>query len=299
MFKKASKSSAKLRLGLIGPPGGGKTWTALSIAEGLGGKVALLDTENSSASKYADRFDFDTVSISECAPRTYVSAIKAAASGGYNVLIIDSLSHAWAGKGGALEMADNAAKRSKSGNSFAAWRDVTPEHNALVDAMIQSPIHIIATLRTKVEYVQEKDPVTGKNVVKKLGLAPITGKGLEYEFDIVMDMDDAGKALVTKTRYRKWANKAFTEPGPEFGKELAVWLSDGSPAQEKSPVQETALPTSEIEKFTFLISTATNSYTLKAIGKEIRKAADYGQITDQELIRLSTEYKKKESHLAS
>src|SRR4051812_828726 len=108
-FTKATKSKAKLRLALMGPPGAGKTWTALSVAQGLGGKVALIDTENASASKYADHFDFDTLVLTEFSPRAYVLALKAAAEAGYQSVIVDSLSHAWAGKGGALEMADTAA----------------------------------------------------------------------------------------------------------------------------------------------------------------------------------------------
>lgn len=291
-FKKASKSAAKLRLGLMGPPGAGKTWTALEIATGLGGKIAVLDTENASASKYADRFSFDTVVLSEFAPRAYVEVIREAAAEGYGVLVIDSLSHAWAGKGGALEMADTASKKSKSGNSYTAWRDVTPEHNALVDAIIQSPMHIISTLRTKVDYVLEI--VNGKSVPKKVGLAPITGKGLEYEFDIVFDMDDCGKCLVTKTRYSKLAGKAINQPGIELGKELAAWLSDGVQEVPK-PLTH---PNSTVVFATLMgaITDATDKESLLNAGRMVKENDKY--LSPEETVDLRAIYRAKESGLS-
>ena len=130
-FKKASKSQSRLRLGLVGVSGSGKTFSALAIGSALAahydGRVALIDTEHGSASKYADRFSFDVLELVDFNPKNYIDAIKAA-SDYYDVLIIDSLSHAWSGSGGVLEMVDNAAKRSQSNNSFTAWRDVTPLH---------------------------------------------------------------------------------------------------------------------------------------------------------------------------
>lgn len=286
-FHKATKSQSKLRLGLVGPPGAGKTWTALSIAKGLGGKVVLIDTENASASKYADTFDFDTAVLSEFSPRAYINLISEAQKGGYGVLIVDSLSHAWAGKGGALEMADNAAKRSKSHNTYTAWRDVTPEHNALVDAIIQAKLHVIATLRTKVEYVLEKDD-SGKQVPKKVGLQPITGKGLEYEFDIVLDMDDGGKAVVTKTRYSNLTGKALNRPGVELGAELGGWLSDGV-----APVLELPTgPSAPVNWAYSLIDSAKDNAQLLQAGLDIgnRKA----EFSEREHGFLRQAYKNKE-----
>ena len=101
-----------------------------------------------------------------CHPQRYIAAIGEAAAAGYDVLIIDSLSHAWMGKDGALELVDKAAKRNPAGNAFAAWRDVTPLHNQLVDALLAAPLHLIVTLRSKMEYVQEKDE-RGKTVIRK------------------------------------------------------------------------------------------------------------------------------------
>ena len=127
VFKRATKKDSKLRLGLIGPAGSGKTYTALTVAKHFGGRVALVDSENGSASKYANLFDFDVLEPQSFSPTDYVNAIKAAEEAGYGILILDSLTHAWAGKkNSALELVDRAAARSKSGNSFAAWREETP-----------------------------------------------------------------------------------------------------------------------------------------------------------------------------
>jgi hypothetical protein len=234
-FQKATKEQGRLRMALIGPAGSGKTYTALTLAASLGNKVAVIDTERGSASKYADKFDFDVLQLETFAPATYVQAIKAAAEAGYDVLVIDSLSHAWTGKEGALEMVDKSAKRSQSGNTFSAWRDVTPHHNALVDAMLQSDCHIIATMRTKTEYVIETRD--GKSVPRKIGMAPIQRDGLEYEFDIVGDMTLDHDLIVTKTRCSTLTDAVVNKPGKEFAGIIKAWLSNGAPAVEKPKPQ--------------------------------------------------------------
>ena len=161
-FHKATKESARLRMALIGVAGAGKTYTALSIASNLGKKIAVLGTERGSASKYSDLFEFDVMEPGSFAPKTYTDAIEFAAEAGYDITILDPLSHAWAGKDGALELGDRAARRAQSNNNFGAWRDVTPQHNAMVDSIITAKIHVIVTVRAKTEYVQEKDPKTGR-----------------------------------------------------------------------------------------------------------------------------------------
>ncbi len=217
-----------MRLALIGPSGSGKTYSALRIASHLanGGRVAVIDTEHGSASKYADIFDFDTLELDTFSPQTYIDAIRAADQAGYSVLVIDSLSHAWIGKEGALELVDRAAKRSQSGNTFAAWRDVTPLHNALVDAILQSNCHIIATMRAKTEYAIEEDN-RGKKVPRKIGLAPVQRDGLEYEFDVVADMDVDNNMIVSKTRCPALHGQVYAKPGENVAKILVDWLSDG------------------------------------------------------------------------
>lgn len=234
-FHKASKTQSKLRLALIGPAGSGKTYTSLRIGKALGQKIALIDTERGSASKYSgDITDFDVLEPETFSPRTYIEAIHAAETHGYEVLIIDSLSHAWAGKGGALEMVDNAAKRSQSKNSFAAWREVTPEHNALVDAILGARLHVIATLRTKTEYVLEEDS-RGKKAPKKIGLQPIQRDGLEYEFDLVADLNLDHELVVSKTRCSALDKAVIREPGEEVAEVLRRWLTDGAPVADLGP----------------------------------------------------------------
>ena len=230
-FKKASKSQSRLRLGLVGVSGSGKTFSALAIGSALAahydGRVALIDTEHGSASKYADRFSFDVLELVDFNPKNYIDAIKAA-SDYYDVLIIDSLSHAWSGSGGVLEMVDNAAKRSQSNNSFTAWRDVTPLHNQLVEAIVGAPIHLIATMRSKTEYVLEKDD-RGKTTPRKVGMAPVQRDGLEYEFDLVGDMDTNNTLIVSKSRIPALSGKVIAKPGAELGDTLFSWLTDGKP----------------------------------------------------------------------
>ena len=243
-FTRATKLAAKLRLALAAPSGAGKTYTALQLATHLGGPIAVIDTERGSASKYADLFTFDVIELDSCHPQRYIDAIHEAEAGGYGVLIIDSLSHAWAGKDGALELVDAAAKRLatryRSGreDSFAAWQEVTPLHNALVDAMVQSRLHLIATLRTKTEYVVEtKD---GRTKPRKIGLAPIQREGLEYEYDVAADLDHEHPLIVHKSRCPALAGKVFPHPGKEVAELLLAWLQ--GPATPS--VAATAVPPS-------------------------------------------------------
>jgi hypothetical protein len=232
VFKKATKEQAKLRMGIIGPAGSGKTYTALLTARNLvpDGKIAVLDTERGSASKYADIFEFDVCELESFHPENYIKTIQAAEEAGYDVLIIDSLSHAWTGKDGALELVDKAAARER-GNSFAAWRHVTPLHNAMVDAMIGARLHLIVTMRSKVEWVVEKDE-RGKSVPRKIGLQPVQRDGLEYEFDVVADMDLDNNFIVSKTRCPALRGKVINLPNEEPAKTLRAWLSDGVPVVE-------------------------------------------------------------------
>ena len=236
-FKKATKSAAKLRLGLVGPAGSGKTMSALRIAHGLGGRIAVIDTERGSASLYSGErgLDFDVLELDSYEAEHFIGAIRQAEQAGYDVLIIDSLSHAWAGKGGILEFVDQAAKRS-GGGSFSGWRDATPRHNQLVDAILGAKLHVICTLRSKVEHVIEQ--VNGRTQVRKVGLQPVQRDGLEYEFTVVGDVTQDHELIVTKTRAAWLKDKIIREAGEELGQQLAAWLSDGLP----SPVVSAQTP---------------------------------------------------------
>lgn len=238
-FSKATKHEAKLRLALAGPSGSGKTYTALEIATHLGSPIALVDTERGSASKYADLFNFDVLELDSFHPERYIEAIHEAEEAGYAVLILDSLSHAWVGKDGALELRDKVAKRlaaayrSGKEDSFAAWREVTPIHNSLVDAMVQSRLHLIVTMRTKTEYIVEtKD---GKTAPRKIGLAPIQRDGLEYEFDVFADLDQDNTLIVHKTRCPALAGGVFSKAGKEVADILNTWLQGEAVPSSPAP----------------------------------------------------------------
>jgi len=229
-FTKATKRKARARIALAGPPGSGKTWTGLLFASVLGDKVAVIDTERGSASKYADAFQFDTIELTTFEAEKYIEGIEAASAAGYDVLVIDSLSHAWAGKGGMLERVDNIAARSQSKNSYTAWRDATPVQNRLIDTILQAPMHIIATMRTKTEYVIEDDS-RGKKVPRKVGLAPVQRDGVEYEFDVVGDMDPENRLIVSKTRCPALTGLVIEKPGKAVAETIKAWLTDGAPPE--------------------------------------------------------------------
>ncbi len=241
MFLKAERKKARLRLALCGPAGSGKTYSALLIAQGLGGRIALIDTEHESGSLYADLCEFDTPSLTPpYTPEKYKNAIQAAEQAGYSVLIIDSFSHAWAGEGGLLDMHDKAAAAMRSGNSFTAWREITPQHNALVEAVLGARLHVIATLRTKTAY-DLVDDGNGKKKPVKIGLAPVQREGVDYEFTCVFDMSiDSHVATASKDRTRLFDGKHFT-PGIETGQALMNWLETGIDADARADAARDAL----------------------------------------------------------
>lgn len=226
-FVKATKEQAKARIALVGLSGSGKTWTGLLWARVLAGdtgRIAVIDTEAGSASKYADQYQFDTNVLENYSPRDYIAALHEAEKAGYDVLLIDSLSHAWMGKGGVLQIVDDATARSRSKNTFSeGWREATPEHNSLVDAMVRCKCHLIVTMRVKQDYVIEE--VNGKKIPRKVGLAPVQRDGLEYEFDLVADMDLEHTLVVGKTRCSALDGKVHRKPDETLAITFKDWLN--------------------------------------------------------------------------
>lgn len=246
MFRKAQRKQAKLKIGISAPSGAGKTYSALLMAYGMCGdwsKIAVIDTENGSAELYSDLGGYSVCPITPpFTPKKYIAAINEAVEAGFKVLIIDSLSHAWSGAGGLLEMKDKATKASNSGNSFTAWRDVTPEHNKLVDTILQSDIDVIVTLRAKSDYVITDD--NGKKSIKKVGLAPIFRDGLEYEMTVFFDMSQDHIATASKDRTRLFDGQNFT-PTFDTGKQLVEWRNGGAGATIKENVEPQEEPNDE------------------------------------------------------
>ncbi|VVO70148.1 ATP-binding protein [Pseudomonas fluorescens] len=229
MFKKAERKQAKLRLALAGPSGSGKTYSALLLAQGLGGRIAVIDTEHGSASLYADIADFDTLELhAPYSPERYVDAITAAEQAGYSVLIIDSYSHEWTGSGGCLESNEKLAHQKFKGNTWAAWNETTPRHRRLTDKILTSSLHIICTMRSKTETVQGE----GKKILK-LGMKSEQRDGTDYEFTVVLDLThDGHTAMASKDR-----TKLFEEPElitEETGRRLLAWLNSGVSPEERA-----------------------------------------------------------------
>lgn len=232
-FRPAQRKKAKLRLGISGPSGSGKTASSLLIAYGITGdwgRIGVIDTENGSGELYVGQTingvqigEYNVLPVeSPYTPEKYIAGIKMAEESGIEVVILDSLSHAWAGEGGLLDQHGKIADSGK-GNSWTAWRSVTPKHNALVEAMLNSKIHVIATMRAKTEHVQEKDE-KGKTVIRKVGMSPIQRDGMEYEMTTFLDIDINHMANASKDRANLFATDAYFRPGPEIGQKLKAWL---------------------------------------------------------------------------
>lgn len=240
VFQDATDEQGYLKLMLTGAAGRGKTYTALAIAGGLGKNVVVIDTENGTAAKYSREFPFSFKHLKLSAPfspERYIGAIQAAQKAGFDVIIIDSLSHAWQGEGGVLEMHQRATERSRTKNSFQAWAKVTPEQNRLIETLLQLPVHTIVTARSKVSYVVEEDE-RGRSTPKKVGMAPIQREGLDYEFDVHFEMEDGNKAIVQKSRCPALSGQVISKPGAATAKVLLDWLGGVEPPM--SPVEEKA-----------------------------------------------------------
>lgn len=227
-FKKAVKSFIKLLCAIFGPSGAGKSFTLLRIATGMGGRIAAIDTEHGSLSKYADRFVFDVLDLIDTSIDSYIEAINEAARAGYEILIIDSLSHGWHAL---LEQVDRIARMKYKGNTFAAWSEGTPEQRKLVKAIVSFPGHVLVTMRSKTEWSVEESN-NGKKTPVRVGLAPEQGKGIEYEFDLLLEISQDHICRVIKDRTGKFQDKLIEKPGEDFGRQLIAWLSEGAPPPE-------------------------------------------------------------------
>ena len=227
VFKKATKSNIKLRMAISGASGSGKTFSALAIASHLGNKIAVIDTENASASRYADFFNFDVCDLTIFHPAKYIEAIKEAENEGYDVIIIDSLTHAWYAE---LELA---------GKGFDGWKNVRPIERKLIEGMIGSKAHIIATMRSKTEYIMEEYTAKDgkvKSSPKKIGTAPIQASNIEYEFDIAGELDYEHILTISKSRCSTLSNRTFLNPGKDLALELKAWLNSASAIVPIQPV---------------------------------------------------------------
>jgi hypothetical protein len=227
-FSKATKKAAKGRVALDGPSGSGKTYTSLLLASVLGERIAVIDTEHGSASKYADLFEFDTLHLDRYSPQILIEALGAAAVAGYDVVVIDSLSHFWMGTDGMLEQVDKAAKRS-GGHGMSGWKEMRPVERQMVESLLAYPGHVICTLRVKTDWV-EGENARGKRVMQKVGTKAEQREGLEYEFDLVASLDLSNELTVVKSRCPALAGEIVARPGRPFAETFKAWLDDGEQA---------------------------------------------------------------------
>jgi hypothetical protein len=270
-FRKAQKSLSYAKICLNGPAGSGKTWSSLEIATGLGGKITMLDTEGGSGDLYSDKFDYDILTMEPdytCAK--YIEVIDLAEKLGYENLIIDSLTHAWAGEGGLLDKKGRIEDTTKN-NGWTAWRMITPDHNKLVEKIISSKINIIATARSKMGYAQEEEG--GKQVIKKLGMAPILREGMEYEFTVVLDITTPSHvATSTKDRTSLFDGKFF-KPDKKTGEQIKEWLSSKE-NEENGNKTET-----EFANFVVAIKNLKKKMTKESYDKLLKTYAPLKQYT--------------------
>jgi hypothetical protein len=223
-LRKASRKKAKIRLGLSAVSGGGKTYSAILIAKGLCGdlaKVAIIDTENGSADLYAHLGDYNVLPLTPpFSPERYIEAIRAAEKAGMEVIIVDSISHEWSGKGGCLEIVESL------GGKYQDWAKVTPRHQSFIDAILHSPCHVITTVRRKQEYEMTKDG-NGKIKVEKGGLGEVTREGFEYELTANLELDTRHNATASKDRTNLFMGKPAFTPSEETGRIIAAWCDHG------------------------------------------------------------------------
>lgn len=239
-IRKAERRKAKARIALTGPSGSGKTMSALRLASGMAqamgidpdGAIALIDSERGSAELYAHVVPFAVLDLTPpYSPARYMEALAELERHQFPIVIIDQISHAWAGEGGLLERVDNWKAGAK--NAMSAWQQATPEQQKFVDALLRSPAHIIATMRSKTEWIIEP----GK-APKKVGLAPIQRDGIEYEFTAVLDIDNTGHAATASKDRTGLFDSRRMQITEETGKALVAWLNEGGAERFEAAQQQ-------------------------------------------------------------
>ncbi len=228
-LRSAERKQAKIKMGLQAPSGAGKTYSSLLLAYGLvndWSKIAIIDTEHHSADLYANLGNYQVLALEQpYSPEKYVMAIEICEKAGMEVIIIDSISHEWEGVGGILDI-----HGAMMGNSFINWNKVTPRHNNFVQKILQSNSHVIATIRSKQDYVlSEKN---GKMVPEKIGLKGVTREGLDYELTVLLELDLKHQATATKDRTGLFMDKPSFIITPETGKRILKWCNAGTALDE-------------------------------------------------------------------
>jgi hypothetical protein len=225
-FRPATKDGFNATVAIQGPSGSGKTWTGLSIASGLaeGQRFAVIDTERGAAALYVNDLDvaFDTLPMHRYDPRDLQKALAAAAQAGYPVVMVDSLSHFWKGTDGTLDQVEKA-KSKYGGNKFAGWKDGTPLQNEMIEALMAYPGHVVVTMRSYVHWVLENGSPVNK------GMRAEQRKGIEFEFGVAAEMDEANRLRFIKSRCPSFRGLVLNQPNGarDIAKPYLDWLRDG------------------------------------------------------------------------
>lgn len=264
-FVPATKDACKARIALAGPSGSGKTYTALMLGCWLAGdegtRLAVVDTERGSASKYKglNGWQFDRFNPQTFSPEKLTEALAVAAGSNHGVVLVDSWSHYWMGVEGMLEQVDKRTAASRSGSSYSSgWKDMAPVERRMVDAIVSYPGHVIVTLRVKTEYVLETDEKSGKKKPVKVGMKPQQRDGLEYEFDLVGDLDHQNNLTVSKTRIPMLNGAVLHQPGEELAVTIRDWLAEGEDVPGPLLYRSKALdPDATRDSLLALLSTVT------------------------------------------
>jgi hypothetical protein len=230
-LRKTNRSHAKIRLAIQGPSRSGKTYSSLLLAHGLcndWNKIAVIDTENKSADLYSHLGDYNVITLTApFTPERYAEALDKCENSGMEVIIIDSLSHEWEGDGGILDTHAQMA-----GNSFTNWSKITPRHNALVQRILNSNTHVIATVRSKQDYVLTER--NGKQVPEKVGMKGIQRDGLEYDFTIVFELDISNYAKCTKDRTQQFSKNIPYKIDEKIGELIKKWFLVIKPENDRN-----------------------------------------------------------------
>lgn len=237
-FKPAAQEAVRARIALHGPSGSGKTYTALALATNLAEKVAGIDTERGRMRQYRRRFKFDHLAPDRFDPRELTKLLAKAGAHGYGAVVIDSFSHYWMGSGGALEFVD-AHESAKGGKFSAGWKEYRPIENAMMEAIMAYPGYVIVTMRAKTAYVVEV--VNGKQKPVKVGLKPEQRDGVEYEFDLVAELDRNHVLTITKSTIEGLQDEEIDKPGAELAAAIAEWCSDGAPTPDAIEYRDRAV----------------------------------------------------------
>ncbi|WP_406325859.1 ATP-binding protein [Streptomyces sp. NBC_01617] len=225
-FRPATKDGHNATVAIQGPSGSGKTWTGLSIASGLaeGQRFAVIDTERGAAALYVNDLDatFDTLPMHRYDPRDLQKALAAAAQARYPVVMVDSLSHFWKGTDGTLDQVEKA-KSKYGGNKFAGWKDGTPIQNEMIEALMSYPGHVVATMRSYVDWVLENGQPVNK------GTRVEQRRGIEFEFGVAAEMDKSNRLRFIKSRCPSFRGLLLDQPhgARDIAKPYLDWLRDG------------------------------------------------------------------------